>query len=434
MRPSALFRLYQLSSVLALPFLARHSIKKLRKAGIPVHRAHERLGHTTQPSRLGHVIWFRAASVGEAKSVLPLMDHLAQDQPSMQLILTTETATSAKVVTPHLSSRALHQFAPLDGSGPVKRFLDHWRPNLCVLVESELWPNQLDACARRNIPVALVNARLSDTSAQAWRRFPATTRYVLRGIKMAHCQSQRARDHLRAMGLGFAQQGQNLKAVTGLKSVDPKQVAAARTDLENRPVWVAASTHEGEEKGVLAAHKRLLETFPNLCLILVPRHPERAQHVRQLINTAGLTTAQRSRGDKLTNGKQVYLADTIGETSLWYSLSPITFLGGSWTDAGGHNPYEAAAEHTAILHGPKYDNFAESYEAFQRHDASVEVADNGALSQMIEHLLTDSSRAAQMAANARPLAQSGEAALKTLAAQLLNLAQIEHEASQKWQL
>lgn len=219
-----------------------------------------------------------------------------------------------------------------------------------------------------------------------------------------------------------------MKAMSAPDKVEPNQLAAVRNDLANRPVWVAASTHEGEEDGVLAAHKRLLETHPNLCLILVPRHPQRAQQLLRLLKTVGLTTAQRSRGDRLTDATHVYLADTIGETNLWYTISPIAFLGGSWTDAGGHNPFEAAERYTAILHGPKHDNFAESYAAFRLQDASVEVADSDALFKMIEHLLTDPSRAAQLAANAYPLVQPGDPALHTLVTQLVALAQIETQA------
>lgn len=430
MRPTALFRTYQILSPFALPFVARSAVNKLRKAGVPVHRAHERLGHATQARRLGPLIWFHAASVGEAKSVLPLMAHLVDNRPDLLLLLTSGTATSATAVAQHLPRRTVHQFAPLDGVGPVTRFLDHWHPDLCVLVESEFWPSLLDGCARRDIPVALVNARLSDNSAQGWLRFPATARYVLRGIQMAHCQDRRSRDHLRSMGLEFAQQGQNLKAMIGRPELDHKILAAERSDLANRPVWVAACTHRGEEQGVLAAHKRLLQTHPHLCLILAPRHPERAGDVLRLIHDLNLTVAQRSAGGTLAEDTQVYLADTIGEMTLWYTLSPIVFLGGSWTDAGGHSPFEPAAAHAAIVHGPEYKNFAETYAAFLMQDASIEVRDSTALAQTIEHLLTDPCRAAQLAANARPLAQSGDAALGILARQLLDLAQITIQPDQ----
>lgn len=422
MRPTALFHLYKAVTALALPFAARHAVNKLRRAGISVTRAHERLGHATAQRRAGALIWCHGASVGEAKSVLPLMARIAVDHPEATLLLTSGTATSAQAIAHRLPCDAVHQFSPLDGTGPMQRFLRHWRPDLCVLVESELWPNLLDCCARAGIPVALLNARLSDKSAQGWKRFPATAAYVLRAIELAHCQDGRSRDHLRDLGLNMARQGANLKSMIGPPLISAQQVNTARTALQGRPIWVAASTHPGEEQAVLAAHKTLLGDHPSLCLILVPRHPERAGAVLDLIRTAGLSVAQRSKGGTLAQGAQVYLADTMGETDLWYTLSPIVFLGGSLTDVGGHTPFEPAAAHTAILHGPHYANFAETYAAFQIRDASVQVRDAQDLSQHIATLLTHPSRAAQLAANARPLAQSGDAALQDLAQQLFSLA------------
>ncbi|WP_299725091.1 3-deoxy-D-manno-octulosonic acid transferase [uncultured Tateyamaria sp.] len=423
MRPTALFYLYKAASTLALPFAARRAVSKLRSAGVSVTRAHERLGHASAERRAGPLIWFHGASVGEAKSALALIARIASDHPDAAILLTSGTATSAQAVAGRLPRRAVHQFSPLDGTGPVSRFLRHWRPDLCVLVESELWPTLLDQCAHKGIPVALLNARLSDKSAQGWKRFPGTAAYVLRGIVMAHCQDMRSRTHLRDMGLEMAQQGANLKSMIGPPLIAPDVVEAAHAELKGRPIWVAASTHPGEEEAVLAAHTRLLSDHPNLCLILVPRHPERADEVLGLIRTAGLSVAQRSTGGTLGDGAQVYLADTMGETDLWYALSPIVFLGGSFTDVGGHTPFEPAAARCAILHGPLYANFSEAYAAFLMKDASVEVADATVLASELHALLTHPSRAAQLAANARPLAESGEAALGELAARLFSLAE-----------
>lgn len=422
MRPTVLFRLYQALSTLALPFAARSAVNKLRRAGICVDRAHERLGHATAQRRAGTLIWCHGASVGEAKSVLPLIARIAADHPEATLLLTSGTATSAQALAHRLPEGTVHQFSPLDGAGPMRRFLRHWRPDLCVLVESELWPTLLDNCARADIPVALLNARLSDKSAQGWKRFPGTAAYVMRGIKMAHCQDARSRTHLRDMGLSMAQQGANLKSMIGAPLIAPGTVGAAHAELKGRPNWVASSTHPGEEEAVLAAHKTLLAEKPNLCLILAPRHPERADTVLGLIRAAGLSVAQRSTGGTLGQGAQVYLADTMGETDLWYALTPIVFLGGSFTGVGGHTPFEPAAAHTAILHGPQYANFSEAYAAFHLKDAAIEVADGAALADNVAALLTHPSRAAQLAANARPLVETGDAALGALAAQLFSLA------------
>ncbi|WP_299549838.1 3-deoxy-D-manno-octulosonic acid transferase [uncultured Tateyamaria sp.] len=421
MRPTALFRLYRALSAVALPFAARSAVNKLRRAGVTVDRAHERLGHASAERPLGTVIWFHGASVGEAKSVLPLITRICDVAPEVKVLLTSGTATSAEAVAPHLPAGTIHQFSPLDGTGPLTRFLDHWRPDLCVLVESELWPNLLDICARRDLPIALLNARLSDRSADGWKKFPATASYVLRGITWAHCQDRRSRDHLRDMGLAAAEQATNLKSILGSPRVKQEQLDAAYNALGGRPVWVAVSTHPGEEEQVLAAHSALLTAHPNLCLILVPRHPERADDILTLIRDASLSVAQRSKDQTLDDPAQVYLADTMGETDLWYALSPIVFLGGSFSDVGGHTPFEPAAAHTAILHGPNYANFAEAYAAFQMKDASVQVKDSTALAREVDALLTHPSRAAQLAANARPLAPTGTKVLDSIAQHLFSL-------------
>lgn len=428
MRPTALFRLYQAATALALPFVARSAVNKLRRAGVSIDRAHERLGHATVQRPGGPLIWFHGASVGEAKSVLPLLSHIAEIAPHVRLLLSSGTATSAQTVMPRLPRGAIHQFSPLDAQGPLNRFLSRWRPDLCVLVESELWPNLLDQCARRELPVALLNARLSDGSAAGWQRFPGTTDFVLRGVRMALCQDQRSRDHLRAMGLHFAETAPNLKSLVATPRVDPAQRDDAFAALDGRPIWVAASTHKGEEAQVLAAHAALAQSQPQLCLILAPRHPERADEVAALVADAGLTCARRSTGGTLGDGAQVYLADTMGEMDLWYTLSPIVFLGGSFTDVGGHTPFEPAAAHTAILHGPHYANFAEAYAAFHLAEAAVEVRDGSTLASEVADLLTHPSRAAQLAARARPLARDGEDVLPDLAARLFSLAEIEATA------
>lgn len=421
MRPTAQFQLYQCVSSLALPFIAQRCIAGLRKAGVSAFRAHEILGHATQPRRFGRLIWFHAASVGETRSVLPLIAHLACKDGTARFLLTTATAASAEAVQKHLPQNTVHQFAPLDGRGPLRRFLDHWRPDLCCLVESELWPTLLDTCARRKIPVALVNARLSDRSASRWQRFPRSSRYVLRGITMADCQTDRSRDQLLAMGVSCARAGRNLKSLK-TRSKIPDGLERARSSLGNRPVWVAASTHAGEEKTVLAAHNQLLVRHPQLCLILVPRHPARSDEILGLITAAGLSVAQRSAGGSLDEGRQVYLADTIGETALWYALSPIVFLGGSLNAAGGHNPFEPAAANCAILHGPGFANFSDAYNTFLSHEASALVTDSPSLAQAVDGLLARPNRAADMARHAQDLLDPGEDALRALGERLLAMA------------
>ena len=207
MRPTALFYLYRTVSTLTLPFIARASVNRLRRAGVSVDRAHERLGHATAHRRAGPLIWVQAADVDQVNSVLPLIDDIAHAHPEAAVLLSTNTAAAAQALVGHLPARAHHQFSPLEGSGPLRRFLHHWRPDLCVLVHSDLWPLLLDGCADAGIPVALLDAHLPDASAQGWKRFPATAGYVVRGIRMALCRDMASRNHLRDMGLEMAQVG-----------------------------------------------------------------------------------------------------------------------------------------------------------------------------------------------------------------------------------
>lgn len=420
MNATALYRLYRGASRIALPFLARREVNKLRKAGFDVDRAHEKLGHATESRPLGPLIWFHGASVGEAKSVLHLIARITATDPGVQVLLTSGTATSAAAVAPRLPERTRHQFAPLDGIGPITRFLDHWRPDLAVLVESELWPNMLDALARREIPLVLLNARLSDRSAAQWQKWPDTARYLLRGVRLVLAQDRRTLDNLRALGLD-PEMGLNVKSVLGPPLVDEATLEAARRALDGRPVWAAVSTHPGEEEIVLGAHETLLSERPDLCLILVPRHPDRADAIQGQIETRGLSVARRGTGGALADGAQVYLADTLGETDLWYALCPIIFLGGSLVPVGGHTPFEPAAAGCAILHGPAYANFEEVYADFLGQSASIQVADGAELTAALRHLFHDDPARQALAEAARPLSLSDAPALDALASRLRGL-------------
>ena len=419
MQPTLLFRLYRGVSALVLPFAAMRQVNRIRRLGFTAYRAHERLGHATAERRLGKLIWIHGASVGETKSALQLVARLRLRE--VQVLLTSGTGTSAQAVAGRLPDGAVHQFAPLDGLGPIRRFLDHWRPDLAVFVESELWPNLLSELAERSVPTALVNARLSDRSAERWHQVSDTAHYVLRGIQWAHCQDQRTCDHLQALGLGMAHTGVNLKSVQGPPLISSAELSRAKRWLGDRPVWVAASTHDGEEAIVLDAHRAALRRFPDLLLILVPRHPERADRIIPLISARGMAFAQRSRSEEPEWSHQVYLADTMGETDLWYTLAPVIFLGGSLVPVGGHTPFEPAAAGAAILHGPLYANFSEVYSQFSKKDASIEVHDDDTLSRELVSLLENPQKAIELGQRAKPLALSNLDALDDLATALMGL-------------
>ena len=376
-RAPGLFRVYCRATAMLAPLAYRSVARKLRAHDVPEARIAERMGHATEPEPGGPLIWFHAASVGESLSVLTLIARMGDRLPQAQFLITSGTATSAQLIARRMPPRPRHQFAPLDAPGPVGRFLSHWRPRAAVFVESELWPLMLARTRDSGARLALVNARLSAKSVDGWRRFPDTARFVLGCFSLLLTQNDTARRDLLAMGADpdRVHMGGNLKSTSDPLPVDEETLAAMQTALSDRPLWIAASTHPGEEEQVLAAHARVLERHPDACLILAPRHPERSAEVAALIERARMTQARRSVGDTPDGASQVYLADTLGELGTWYALAPIVFLGGSLREIGGHNPFEPASAGAAILTGPHVTNFAETFAPLIATGGAVEVAD-----------------------------------------------------------
>ena len=382
-------RLYGVAANLIAPLAYRRVRAKLEAQGTPTARVKERMGRATQARPDGRLLWLHAASVGESLSVLGLIDELGRQYPDLSFLLTSGTATSAQIVGNRLPPRTQHQFAPLDSRRAVARFLDHWHPEAGVFVESELWPNMLHGAKARGLPLALINARISDKSARNWKRLAKTARHLLDHFTLIHCQDTRTARHFHDIGIAQAAPGVNLKSLSGALPHDAGELKRLQDLIGPRPLWLAASTHPGEDEVMIEAHKALLKQRPDALLILVPRHPERATAIETQLAEAGLDTARRSTGMALTPKTQTYLADTLGEMGLWYALSPITCLCGSFTPVGGHNPYEPAHAGSALLHGPLYANFSETYADLAAQGASREVPDAQTLSHALQSLLSD---------------------------------------------
>ena len=384
-----LYRLWVGASALLLPFLGPREIAKLEIAGIEAPRAREKLGQPTEPRPEGPLIWFHAASVGESLSVLALIDRLGRLLPDRHFLITTGTATSAQILSNRLPHRTLHQFAPLDAPKALRRFLGHWRPDAALFVESELWPQMLRRTHATGAKMALINARLSERSLARWRKRPGMARFLFGVFDLILTQNPAMAEALKALGLPEDQirPGVNLKSMSAPLPVDADAVAQMRQNLQDRPVWIASSTHPGEEEIVLDAHADLLKRWPDLCLILAPRHPERGTEVASLISAKGLTCTRRTQD--ANPDAQVYLADTLGELGIWYSLSDIVFLGGSLHPIGGHNPFEVAQTGAFTLSGPHVTNFAETFAEMETLGAARIVSDADALAGRIEAHLTD---------------------------------------------
>ncbi len=420
MRPPLLYRTYVALSMLAVPFVARATTRKLMRADVTAYRAHERLGHATETRDEGTLIWFHAASVGESLSVLALIGRMGVVLPNAHFLITSGTATSATLINQRMPPRCVHQFAPLDAPGPLKRFLKHWQPDAAIFVESELWPQMLRRTHATGTSMALVNARMSERSIASWAKRPRLATYLFEVFDLILTQNDAMAEAMVRINAPAPRvaRGQNLKSFAGPLPQDEDLLFETRAVLGHRPVWVAASTHAGEEQAILAAHKRLCETHPDLHLILVPRHPERGDEVQKLIAETGMDYTRRSSGD--LPRRAVYLADTLGELGNWFALSDIVFLGGSLLPIGGHNPFEVAQSGSTVLSGNHVFNFAETFSAMEAAGAARIVADSDDIAAQIDTLLRNRHTRDKAVAAAKTFANAETAKLDTIAARLIN--------------
>ena len=322
-------------------------------------RIEERLGHSRIVRPGGKLVWVHGASVGESLSALPLIEKLLAD--GIKVLVTSGTVTSATIMQQRLPHGALHQFVPLDMPGAVARFLDHWKPDAGLFVESDLWPNLILAARKRGIRLALVNARISARSAERWRLAQKSVAALLGAFDIVLAQDETIAERFRILGARDVQVSGSLKADAPPLAVKDAALADLRKQIGDRPVLLAAQTHPGEDETVLPAHDLLRARFPNLLTILVPRHIERGPDIEMLC--ADRVSTRRSTGGAITDQTAIYIADTLGEMGLFYRLSPFCFLGGTLVPLGGHNPLEPAILHCAVLAGPHTANAASAFDA-----------------------------------------------------------------------
>ena len=321
-------------------------------------RIGERLGLSAAPRPRGPLAWLHAVSVGEGLSLLPLVERLAAERPDLALLVTSGTRTSAELLARRLPPGAIHQYVPVDGPAAVRRFLEHWRPELGVFAESELWPNLLHAAKARGTGLALLGARISAGAARGWDRFPGSAVAMLELFDLVWAQDGRTRDWIEAHGVPVAGEF-DLKRLAEPLPADEAALEAARAAVGRRKVVVAASTHPGEEALVAAALVRLA---PAPLLIVVPRHPERGREIAGSFAEAGWRVALRSVGEPPGPDIDLYVADTLGELGLFYRLADVAVVGGSLLEGlAGHNPLEAARLGKPVISGPHVESFAEVY-------------------------------------------------------------------------
>ncbi|MCO6419336.1 3-deoxy-D-manno-octulosonic acid transferase [Siccirubricoccus sp. KC 17139] len=370
----------------------------------------------------GRLLWLHAASVGETMSILPLLEALAARAPDLTLLVTTVTVTGAKLLAqrlpPELAPRVMHRFLPLDVPAWVARFLDAWRPDAVALVESELWPNLLAALRARQVPVALVNARLSARAARGWAWAPGLAREMLGGFRLVLAQSATDAARLRALGAPRVETPGNLKYAAPPLPAVPEALGALRAAIGGRPVFLAASTHPGEEAVVLGAHRALAPELPGLLTIIVPRHPERGAAIAAM--AGGLPLSRRATGALPAPEEAVHIADTLGELGLFYRLAGVCLVGGSLIPHGGQNPLEPARLGCPILVGPHHWNFAEPVRALLEMGAA-RVVTEATLAAAVMGVLTDGVLGRRMADSAARIAAAGAGLPEHVADRLLAL-------------
>ena len=365
-------------------------------------RRPERLGIASRSRPTGPLIWLHAASVGETMAVLPLMQGLRAARPDAGVLLTTGTLSSAKLAAERLPDGCIHQFVPLDVPQFVSRFLDHWQPDLGVFVESEIWPNLILQSAAREIPLALVNARMSKRSFRRWRRQASVSRPLFSRFSAVLAQSREFADRFTALGAPGVVDVGNLKFDAPALPADAAMLARYRAALAARPVFLAASTHADEERIVAEAHALLRAAKPDLVTIIVPRHPERGADIKKTLRGAGFEALLRSEMAAFDVGGSgtkagLLIADTLGELGTWFALAPVAFIGKSLSaEGGGHNPIEAVRHGAAVLTGPAVANFEVAYAALKAARGVLEVRTAAEIAAAVARLLDTPDEALRM--------------------------------------
>jgi 3-deoxy-D-manno-octulosonic-acid transferase len=390
-----------------VPFLGAILNWRLKRGKEDAERIGERRGIPSVERPSGALVWVHGASVGEVLSMQPLVEHIRKQ--GFSVLVTAGTVTAAQTVAQRMPSGTIHQYIPLDAPPFIESFLDHWQPGLALIAESEFWPNLLIETSNRNIPLALVNGRLSQRSFSRWKYAKKTVSALLSNFDLCLAQDHDVADRLTELGARRVIATGNLKFDVSPPPADAHDMQEMKRTIHNRPVFLAASTHRGEDEAVIDAHIEVMEKVPNLLTIIVPRHPERGGEIAELVQDYQLVPAMRSRNHLPDRGTHIYVADTIGELGLFYRLAPIVFMGGSLIKHGGQNPIEPAKLDNAILHGPYVHSFTSIYSELNRQHAAATVTNAHSLAASLMRLLEDPAlvRSMAQAAHATVIPLSG---------------------------
>jgi len=394
--PGAPLRIYRTGVSLLRP-IAPLLLKYRARQGKedPVRRA-ERLGRPATERPPGRLVWVHAASVGETNVALPVIEKILDGGADRHVLLTTGTTTSAALAARRLPKRAFHQFVPLDAAQYAGTFLSHWRPDLAIFTESEIWPNLILEAATRDIPLTLINARMSPRSMRRWRRNAKIARPLFSRFALVLTQNDRVTRVIRFLGAPKVETAGNLKIDAPPPPVDAEELERLKSATAGRPLLLAASTHPGEDDVVAEAHTLMRAAHPDLLTLIVPRHPDRAAAVQQALSRRGFSVERRTQSNLPSRSADIFIADTIGELGTFYALSPVAFIGGSLVPHGGQNPIEAVRNGAAVLSGPHTHNFNDFYAALLKNGGAIAVTGAKELAENASRLISNEAARAEL--------------------------------------
>jgi 3-deoxy-D-manno-octulosonic-acid transferase len=378
----------------------------------------EKLAYIKIPRPQGKLMWFHTASVGELNSIIPLIKELAHDNKNLNFLITTATINSEKIFQKANLPKTIHQFIPLDIPWYVKRFINHWKIDLAIFVDSELWPNIITEISKRK-KIILVNGRLSDRSFNRWKYLGSLIRYMYSKFTLIMPTSKVEEEKI-----SYFAKAKKIKYYGNLKNAVPpltcsqQELEKLKKKIGKRPFWLAASTHKGEEEQILSCHKQLAKNHKELLTIIIPRHPQRGEEVASLANNSGFKYAIRSKKEEIKDEVSVYIANTMGEMGLFYNLADIVFVGGSLIPHGGQNTLEPAKLNCAIIVGPNTANFKEVTNTFLNHKAIKVIDNKEELAVELNKMFKDKQLVKTMAKNAFAVTQNADKILSNVKKEL----------------
>jgi len=399
-----LFYFYKNIMKLSTPLLESYLDKRLKRGKEDALRYKERRGIASIKRADKKLIWFHAASVGESLSLLSLINRIVNNYSNIEVLVTTGTVTSAKLMLKRLPNRAFHQYIPVDHPKWTSKFLDYWKPDMVIWSESEYWPNILMGIKERNIPAILLNARMSEESFRKWQWAKSLIGKILSCFSLCLVQNNAEKERLKNLGAKNIKISGNLKYAAEPLPYNKEDLEKLIKAIGNRPSILWAVTHKGEDEIACRIHKELIKETPNLLTIILPRHPERKNEIATIIDNAKLNGCYRSDGELPKDENAIYIADTMGETGLFYSLSRLCIIGGSFIPWGGHNIIEPAQFGCQIFYGSHMHNFISICNEFENAKAVMKLDNIEELTDNLVVALKDSEYFSSMAENAKTLA------------------------------